>query len=49
MTKKKNKYDITVKTNLPFEELVRRVVTAPKESVEKVIKATSKKKKPKTD
>lgn len=39
--KNKNKYDITVKTDLSFEELVKAVVSAPKETVNKAVKATS--------
>jgi len=36
---KKNKYDITVQTDLSFEELVKAVVSAPKEAVNKAIKS----------
>jgi hypothetical protein len=45
---KKNKYDIKVKTDLSFEEAMRVIVNTPKSAVNKAVKATSKKNKPKT-
>lgn len=45
---KKNKYDIKVKTDLSFDEAMKALATAPKQAVNKAIKATSKKVKPKT-
>lgn len=48
MTAKKNKYDIKVKTDLSFDEAMKVIVNAPKSAVNKAVKATSKKAKPKS-
>lgn len=47
MTAKKNKYDIKVKTDLSFDEAMKTIATAPKQAVNKAVKATLKKTKPK--
>lgn len=41
MSVKKNKYDITVKTNASFEEAMKAIATAPKAVVDKAIRATT--------
>lgn len=48
MAKTKNKYDIKVKTDLSFDEAMKAIATAPKSAVNKAVKATSKKAKPKS-
>ncbi len=44
MAVKKNKYDITVKTDVSFEEAMKAIATAPKGVVDKAVKATTPKK-----
>lgn len=46
---KKSKYDIKVKTQLSFDDAMKAIVNAPKSAVNKAVKATSKKTKPKTN